>query len=205
MNEQTEKKVKTSNRIKIILVAAIFMAPVVAATVLKLTGWRPAQTGNYGELIQPARPLTNVGFRTSDGGRVAISDYQRTWLMVTFVSGYCDEFCKSNIYKMRQVHAATGKHYKRVQRLLVLTNKASSKLLNYLKAYPDMTVVNGPAKAVRDLASQLQTNDGTALDGLNRIYFIDPLGNFMMTYDRNADPGNMRKDLRRLLRVSHIG
>lgn len=205
MKEQPEIKKRSSNRIKIVMVAVIFLAPVVAATVLKLSGWRPAETGNYGELIQPARPLENVEFRTPGGGRVAISDYQHKWLMVTFVTGACDKLCEQNIYKMRQVHASTGKFYKRVKRLLVITSKASSKLQNIMKAYPDMAVATGPDKAIRNLGNQLRTNDGTALNGLNRIYLIDPLGNFMMTYDRNADPSKMRRDLGRLLRVSHIG
>lgn len=205
MNEQTENQARSSNRIKIIMVAVIFAAPVVTATVLKLTGWRPAQTGNHGELIQPARPLTALQFGKLDGVRIAISDFQHTWLMVTFVNGNCDESCESNIYKMRQVHAATGKHYKRTKRLLVVTSKPTSKLRKILKSYPDMTVVNGPANTVKDFANQLRTNDGTALDGLNRIYLVDPLGNFMMTYDRNANPGGMRKDLGRLHRVSHVG
>lgn len=205
MSEQAENKVRAGNRIKILLVAGIFLAPAVTATILKLSGWRPAQTGNYGELILPPRPLTALQFTALDGSRVAIGDYRRKWLMVTFGSGRCDEFCEKNIYKMRQVHIATGKHHKRVKRLLVLTSKASSKLPKRLQAYPDLAVVTGPAKSVRDLANQLQTNDGTALDSLNRIYLIDPLGNFMMTYDRNADPAGIRKDLGRLLRVSRIG
>lgn len=205
MNEQTENQARAGNRIKIILVAVIFMIPVATATVLKLTGWRPAQTGNYGELIQPARPLENVDFRTPDGNSVAISDYRHMWLMVTFGTGYCDEFCEKNIYKMRQAHIAIGKHHKRIKRLLVLTSKAGSNLLKILKVYPDMAVATGPASAVRDLAGQLQTNDGTALDSLNRIYLIDPMGNFMMTYDSNANPGGIRKDLGRLLRVSRVG
>lgn len=205
MNEQNKNQIQTSNRIKIIMVAAIFLAPVAIATVLKLTDWRPAQTGNYGELIQPARPLTALDFRTLNGAGVAIIDSQHQWLMVTFGTGRCDKFCESNIYKIRQAHIATGKYYKRVRRLLVLTGKASKELLTVLKAYPDMAVTTGPAKAIRDLGNQLHTKDGTALDGLNRIYLIDPLGNFMMTYDKNADPTGIRKDLGRLLRVSRIG
>ncbi len=205
MSEQTDNKVRAGNRIKILLVALIFLAPAVTATILKLSGWRPAQTGNYGELIQPARPLTALQFTTLDGSSVAIGDFQRKWLMLTFGNGRCNESCEKNIYKMRQVHIATGKHHKRVKRLLVLTGKASNKLSKTLKAYPDMAVITGSTKAVRDLANQLRTNDGTALDGLSRIYLIDPLGNFMMTYDRNADPARIRKDLGRLLRVSQVG
>jgi cytochrome oxidase Cu insertion factor (SCO1/SenC/PrrC family) len=205
MNEQIDKKARTRSRIKIVMVAIIFLAPVVAATLWNLFGGPPAKTMNYGELIQPARPLENVEFRTPGGDRVAIDTYKHKWLMVTFGTGVCDKLCEENIYKMRQVHIATGKHHERVKRLLIVTSKVSNNLQKIMKAYPDMSVATGSAKAIQNLADQLRTKDGTALDGLNRIYLIDPLGNFMMTYDSNADPGKMRRDLGRLLRVSHIG
>jgi cytochrome oxidase Cu insertion factor (SCO1/SenC/PrrC family) len=205
MSEQTENKAGNSNRIKVALVAIVFLAPVVTATSLKLTGWRPAQTSNYGELIVPARPLTDLKFKTPKGKRVAIKDYRHKWLMMTVVSGRCESFCEKNIYKMRQVHIATGKHQERVKRLLVLSDKASNKLKKWSQAYPDMAVASGPINAVRDLANQLQTKDGTVLGSLSRIYLIDPLGNFMMTYERNADPMGMHKDLGRLLRSSQVG
>lgn len=37
------------------------------------------------------------------------------------------------------------------------------------------------------------------------IYVIDPLGNLMMRYPRDADPNGMKKDFVRLLKVSRIG
>jgi hypothetical protein len=46
---------------------------------------------------------------------------------------------------------------------------------------------------------------GSPLDNLNRVYLVDPLGNFMMSYPADADPTGMRKDLARLLRISQIG
>lgn len=205
MNETTNTQIKTSNRIKIVAVAAIFLAPVVIATVLKLVDWHPAQTGNHGELVQPARPLSDLKFSTLDGAGLAIIDSRHQWLMVTFGTDDCDKYCEGNIYKMRQSHIAMGKYYKRVRRLLVLPNKPGNKLLAILKAYPDMAVTVGPGSAIRDLGKQLYTKDGAALDGLNRIYLVDPLGNFMMTYEKNADAAGLRKDLRRLLRVSRIG
>jgi len=205
MNDKTEKQLQKNNRIKIILVAVIFLVPVVIATLLRLTNWQPTETGNYGELIQPARPLTALEFKTANKNIVKISDTQQVWLMVTFGVGQCDEACQQNIYKMRQVHVATGKHSHRVKRLLVLTKKPDANLRETLKAYPQMDVAIGPKKAVRSLAKQMKTTDGTALDGVNRIYLIDPLGNFMMTYDKDADPRGIRKDMGRLLRASRIG
>jgi hypothetical protein len=37
------------------------------------------------------------------------------------------------------------------------------------------------------------------------IYVIDPLGNLMMRYPRDADPNGMKKDFVRLLKVSRVG
>jgi hypothetical protein len=37
------------------------------------------------------------------------------------------------------------------------------------------------------------------------IYLIDPLGNLMMSYAPDAKPKGMLEDMKRLLRLSHIG
>jgi len=39
----------------------------------------------------------------------------------------------------------------------------------------------------------------------DHIYLIDPLGNLVLRYPRDADPSRIRKDITRLLRVSRIG
>ena len=39
----------------------------------------------------------------------------------------------------------------------------------------------------------------------DRVYLIDPLGNLMMSYAPDANPKGMLEDLKRLLRLSHVG
>ena len=39
----------------------------------------------------------------------------------------------------------------------------------------------------------------------DHIYVIDPLGNLMMRYRRDADPNRMKKDIAKLLRASRLG
>ncbi|MNC92394.1 hypothetical protein D3C83_88130 [compost metagenome] len=39
----------------------------------------------------------------------------------------------------------------------------------------------------------------------DHIYLLDPLGNLVLRYPRDADPSRMKKDLERLLKVSRIG
>jgi hypothetical protein len=68
-----------------------------------------------------------------------------------------------------------------------------------------MRAVIGPPEAFDALAREFTLPAGSPLDNLNRIYLVDPLGNFMMSYPADADPTGMRKDLARLLRISQIG
>jgi hypothetical protein len=37
------------------------------------------------------------------------------------------------------------------------------------------------------------------------LFVVDPLGNLMMSYDARTDPHGLLEDLRKLLRLSHIG
>ena len=39
----------------------------------------------------------------------------------------------------------------------------------------------------------------------DRVYLIDPLGNLMMCYAVDARPKGMLEDLKKLLRLSHVG
>ena len=50
--------------------------------------------------------------------------------------------------------------------------------------------------------SQFQLNDGESVAASGRVYLVDPLGNLMMSYESNAEPGGIVKDLELLLKTS---
>ncbi len=178
----------------------------VASFILYATGWRPSGTINHGELVEPARPIKDVSLTRLDGKQMRFADLQKKWTLIYFGSAECLSPCKDNLYKMRQVRLSLGGEGTRVQRLFVVTNPNALDLLKYeLKEYPDMAVVTGPTKNIEALAGQFDLPVGTPLDKLERIYVVDPLGLLMMSYPAGADPSGMRKDLKRLLKVSRIG
>ncbi|KPK12229.1 MAG: hypothetical protein AMJ68_02610 [Acidithiobacillales bacterium SG8_45] len=205
MSEQEPVQPAKHFRVKIILLAIIFLLPISYAVYLKTTDWHPAKTTNYGELVVPALPLQDVQMTALDGKQIGLKDFAHHWLLVTFAGNSCDSACEKNIYKMRQTHVAQGKYQMRVKRLLVVPGGASANNTTLFARYPGMDVVTGPSDAIRAFGIQFKTGSGTALDGLNQIYLVDPLGNFMMVYGADADAGGIRKDLGRLLRVSRIG
>lgn len=194
------------NRLALILIALVVALPAVLSFLLYVSGWRPSSSGNYGELVEPARTITNLEFETLDGGKLRFNDLRKRWAFVYFVADGCGTTCEHNLYKMRQVRLTQGENAKRVQRLLVVADKgALDKLRIQLRDYPGMTVITGPPGSVRAFSEELALPVGTPLDGLGRIYLLDPLGRLMMSYPADADPSGMRKDLKRLLKVSRIG
>ena len=193
-------------RRKLLLLAALFVLPMLVAYALYYSGWRPEAVHPFGELVQPARPLADAALVLLDGKPIRFSELRGKWTLVTFSAAECLKPCERNLTKMRQVIAAQGKEADRLQSVLVVTDGKALDWLRYaVKDYPGMRVITGPADSVTLLARGFTLPAGSPLDNPNRVYLMDPLGNLMMSYPADADPTGMRKDLARLLRISRIG
>ena len=173
-----------SPRIKLALIGAACAAPFVLGTAAYLLDWAPGKPANYGELIAP-RPLAGPPLEALRG----------KWVLVSFDAAACDAYCERKLYFMRQIRTAQHKDAGRVERLWVLTDagKPRAELLaaiegTRLAAYKDTA-------AARDFPGNVA----------DHVYLIDPLGNLMLRFPRDADPRKMHKDLARLLRASRIG
>jgi cytochrome oxidase Cu insertion factor (SCO1/SenC/PrrC family) len=184
----------------------LFASGFFVSYVLLASGWHPAATKNYGELVEPPRPIADVTLRDSDGRAVSFASYRGKWTLLYFGSSECLKACTDNLYKMRQITAAQAMEAHRVQRVFVVTDARARDLLRYTLAdYPGTDALFGDPASVRALAMQFRLDTGSPLDAIDRVYIVDPLGNFMMSYAADADPRGMNKDLARLLRASHIG
>jgi len=196
----------SGSRRKLLLIAALFALPMLVAYALYYSGWRPDAVHPHGELVQPARPVADAALVLLDGKPMRFSELHGKWTLVTFSAAECLSPCERNLVKMRQVIAAQGKEAERIQSILIVKDAKMRDWLNYaIKDYPGMRAVIGPPEAFDALAREFTLPAGSPLDNLNRIYLVDPLGNFMMSYPADADPTGMRKDLARLLRISQIG
>ena len=188
-----------SPKLKLLLLAALFLLPVVLSVTLFALDWRPSRTNNYGELISPVRHLDDVALRTVDAKPFVWSTRPQKWALVRFVGERCDAECATKLHQMRQIHLAQGKERDRLERILIAANIGA--LAELRAQYPDMTVLTGAPDVLQQLAHTFSGAAPVPSD----TFLVDPLNNVMMRYRADADPSGIRKDVKHLLKISKGG
>jgi hypothetical protein len=181
------------------LLALVFFAPLLFAFLLYYgMTWRPVARVNHGELIDPARPLPPLPVTRIDGEATsALSD---KWSILYFDDGACDSACLAALDSTRTVRLALGRDAMRVQRVFLFRGRCCSAAL--ASAQPDLFVASAEDAAGAKIRALLPA-DGNA--PAPQINLVDPHGNLLMRYPPDAARLGMLEDLKRLLRLSHIG
>lgn len=176
-------------------IAALCLAPFVAA-VIAYFYWQPQGGMNYGDLI-PAHALTDPPLRHLDQRPFRLSALRGKWVLLQLDQADCAAACRAKLYNMRQVRLAQGREMERVERVWLILDEAP--LQTQLMREYDGT------RMLRAAGSPVLAEFPPAGGVRDHIYLIDPLGNLMLRFPKDADPRKMHKDLARLLRASRIG
>jgi len=183
----------------LLIIAAVFLLPVVIAFAMYYGGlWRPSGTSNKGELIQPARPLMFAGLKHFDGNPAGADLFTGKWTLIYIGDGACDPDCKQALVFGRQSRFALNNEMTRVQRVFLATGNCCAK--DYIAAeQPGLIALDASAPDARSLLAQFPA------DPRHSLYIVDPLGNLMMRYDASQTSKALLTDLKKLLKLSHIG
>lgn len=185
-------------RWKLLAVLLVCAAPVLASYFTYYVV-RPEGRRNFGELVDPQRPLPAMATRALDGRTGDLRDLRDQWLLVTVAGGACDPGCEKNLYFQRQLRESLGKEKMRLDRVWLVPDEAAvpPALLPALEGASVLRV------APEALGQWLQASPGQRL--ADHLYVVDPLGNWMMRFPAELDAANAAKakrDLDRLLRAS---
>jgi len=205
MNPSSPDAVRRGRR-QLLALAALFFVPLAVAFWMYYgpTGWRPAGDASKGDLIDPARPLPEIALPTMDGGTTAPAFLRGKWTMLYVGDGLCDERCRKALYLTRQSRVALNKDMDRVQRVFLVTDRCCDRA--FLAAeHPDLVVARVEDAASAALLGPFPVYGGVPLAAAGRIYLVDPLGNLLMSYAATAPDKALLTDLKKLLRLSHIG
>jgi hypothetical protein len=192
-------KARASGRWKLFAVILICAAPLIASY-LSYYVIKPQGRTNYGDLIDPRRyPMPQLGAASLDGKPASLEDYKGKWILMQVGGAQCAQPCQARLYQMRQLRLAQGKEMDRVERVWLITDdKPVDTML--LRLYDGTRMLRvDPARVQAWLPADA---GGTPAD---HMYMIDPLGNLMMRFPRDADPNKVKKDIAKLLRASSIG
>jgi hypothetical protein len=184
-------------RWKMLAVMLVCAAPVVASYFAYYVV-RPEGRRNYGELVEPQRPLPAATATTLDGKRVPLPSLQGQWLLVSVAGGACDAQCEQHLYLQRQLREGLGKDKDRI---------------DWVWLVPDDVPVREPLKTAVAQATVLRVDPALLARWLapapgqalaDHLYVVDPMGHWMMRFPAGAtaDAAKVRRDLERLMRGS---
>lgn len=182
-------------RWKMLLVLLVCASPVIASYFTYYV-IRPEGRRNYGELIDPQRPLPAWNALGVDGQATPMSALKGQWLLISVSEQGCDAACERHLYLQRQLREGLGKEKDRMDWVwLRMDDHPVPETLR--KGTAAATVLQVSAA---DVSGWLQPAQGHRL--VDHLYVVDPIGNWMMRFPADADPAKVRRDLDRLLRAS---
>lgn len=190
---------RARGRRQLLIVAAVFLLPVLVAFAMYYGQlWRPAGSSSKGELIDPARPLAIAGLRHADGTPADASAFQDKWTLLYIGDGACDADCRTALVFGRQSRLALNNEMTRVQRVFLATGHCCD--VAYFGAeQPGLIALDASSPEAQALLAQFPG------DRAHSLYIVDPLGNLMMRHDASHTTKDLLSDLKKLLKLSHIG
>jgi hypothetical protein len=191
-------EVRARNLRTVAALAAVFVLPLVLSFWMYYgDAWRPASRSNHGELLTPARPLPALTLPVHGGGEARVP-LPGKWQLIYMGDGACGPSCRQSLLVMRQSRLALNAEMGRVDRLLLATaNCCDGDFLG--REHAGLIAIDASGAAAAPLRALFPPG------GEHSLYIVDPHGNLMMRYDARQDPKGLLADLKKLLKLSHIG
>ena len=174
---------------------ALFMGPVLLVILMRSSMWQYQPDGlkNLGHLIQPPVNLPMDHTQSIDG----------KWLILYVLDQTCDQICIESVTTLRQIHRAAGRNGENLAVVLLSEAPVDSALRDRLESiYPEFEfVTDSSSEALATLTAinseiRLESADSKSI----HTYILDPMLNVILAYSADANPNDLHKDLKRLLK-----
>tara|TARA_B100000575_G_scaffold293511_1_gene305160 strand:+ start:296 stop:868 length:573 start_codon:yes stop_codon:yes gene_type:complete len=190
MDNKTDYFSLIKTRLYLVLIVFSFLGPLLLATIMyKYSDVVPvAPPKSYGNLIDPVITInTETDFDN-------ILDRKKWTFMYVYENETCDLLCEATLYVMQQVRESLGRERTRVSNIIVINksfeNEENEKIIKKYDKIRFIKVINNV------FFKNLEKN---------HLYIIDPLGNIFIYYDKDFSAEGLKKDIKKILKVSRIG
>ena len=180
---------RPQTRTMLLLIALFFVPLAVSFWLYFGTGWRPQGSSIHGVLFDPAVALPP-----------AAEPLRGKWSLLYVGEGTCDENCRRSLVFARQTRLSLNQEMDRVQRVFLATGACCD--VQYLETeHKGIKVFDVSEDEARAELLGLLPPEGRE----HSLYVVDPLGNLVMRYDTREAPRGLLTDMKKLLKLSHIG
>ena len=193
MNINIDYSAKIKSRIYFILIILSFIGPLIFATLMYIyrDSLPIAPPSTNGELLES---MINI-HKNSTSEKTLKTFSNKKWSLIFVVRGKkCDKTCSEILHLIRQTRISLNQDSSRVMNI-VITDQKNDDIEGLIKAdYKNINKLIDPKLLDNELL-----NNGT-------LYISDPLGNIFMFYNKeNLNFKGLRKDLKKVLKISQIG
>ena len=193
MNINIDYSAKIKSRIYFILIILSFIGPLIFATLMYIyrDSLPIAPPSTNGELLES---MINI-HKNSTNEKTLKTFSNKKWSLIFVVRGNkCDKTCSETLHLIRQTRISLNQDSSRVMNI-VITDQKNDDIEDLIKAdYKNINKLIDPKLLDNELL-----NNGT-------LYISDPLGNIFMFYNKeNLNFKGLRKDLKKVLKISQIG
>jgi len=174
---------------------ALFFGPLLLVMMMRSSWWQyqPSGLRNQGLLVQPPVTLSLNQTEAIDG----------KWLILYVLDQPCDQGCIESVTALRQIHRAAGRNGEHLAIALLSSTRTDPALRSRLEEiYPAFNfMVDSPQTELSALET-INSGFTSANPESDEIhtYILDPMLNVILAYRSSADPTDIHKDLKRLLK-----
>ncbi len=192
MNDNNASSARASNRLVLLMIAGVFVLPIVIAWLLAagVFDWRPQGLLNHGTLLEPPIDLHRVEATPASAPLRELPPAD--WAIVFVSDGSCEDACRAVLAELSAIRLVIGKNGTRVSVFGLFAAEQPQT--------PERQLID--AGLVAGIRSQLASQAGNP--GLPRVAFVDWRGQLMMHFPADAPPQDIKSDLKRLLSASAI-
>ena len=175
-------------RLVLVLIFLLFFGSIFGAGILRFSGWQPQGTKVHGEMLQPAVDARAVVPQLADGTAYAWQPEERTWRIAVVAPADCASACVKLASDLDVVWQLFG-------------NKADHVEILWIGSVPAGVPDTVSRRAIRPSPELLAVLPRLADPAGIPVYVIDPNGFVILRYAPGTDPGFIRTDVSKLLKL----
>lgn len=183
-----------NNKKIMIVLAVVFILPVVLAKLALEFEWFNRAATNKGALLDPVLDITPLYAETTPPS---------IWRLAYVIPQHCDEACKNAIFSIHQVWLALGREGDRVQALIITTENSDPTINSNINELDNIHQLSTRSQIIQKVFKQ------SSVDG---IFVVDTLQNIILRYGLQQQKQQavmhsreILADVKKLLKLSRIG